>query len=316
MSVIDHKIHINHKLGFGTIFVILIYTKIYSQIKNCLYIPSAINLISINDNPTFSKNWRELFDFLLIGDSFKTLDLVQKENVSFYQVYKKFKSCDFAYKEELITSIRNLFQDNFRKYLLKKDNAYVSIAIHLRCPCDLETLNGILTLPYQLFDQDYKIYDNCNSYYKLLYSGIINDIYSKHSNFKKVKLNIHSLCSNLILDEFICLLDPSIEITIHRNSAYLSFIDIIQSDYFIAGHSSFSYLALLLRESNTYIRSGFRHYVPSNVTIIKERQLKKSLFGTFFLPFLEIKKFSIFIYYYLVSFCFYSKNFFLRRYDK
>jgi hypothetical protein len=315
MTIIDHKISINHKLGYGTIFIILIYTKIYSKILKCHFVPSNISLLPINDNPSYTINWFKLFDFLLVDKSSRTIDSDSIERISFYKAYNKFKSCDFAHKEALIADIRNVFNENFRTHFKRKECDYVSISIHLRCSCDVETVKGILTLPYQYFDQDYKIYDNSQNYYMQLFSGIINDIYHKHCNFKKVKLNIHSLCSSLVLDEFIGHLNPSLEVTIHRNSAYLSFIDFIQSDYFIASHSSFSYLALMLRDSNTYIRSGFRHYIPCYVNILNECQLKKNLFGDLILPFLKVKKFLIYTHYYFLSFFTYSKNFFLRRDD-
>jgi len=315
MKNIDHKIDSHHQLGFGAIFVILIYIKIYSHIKNFSYMPSGISLIPINDDPSYSNNWSQLFDFLLPQKNLNEFAYKSKERISFYKAYGAFKSCEINFKENLISGIRKDFLKNFQKYIPHKSEDCVTIAIHLRCPCDLEILKGILSLPYQLFNQDYKIYDNCYEYYKLLFSCLINDIYSKHHNNKIVKLNIHSLCSDLELNELIILLNPNIEVKIFRTSAYLSFIDFIQSDHFIAGHSSFSYLALLLREANTYIRSGFRHYVPLNVFIIDESDIKKNYFGALKLPFLIINKFFIYSYYYLVSFLTFSKNFLLRRND-
>ena len=47
----------------------------------------------------------------------------------------------------------------------------------------------------------------------------------------------------------------------------------IEADYLIMAQSSFSYLASFINRGSKYIRNGFRHVLPADVTIIKDYKL-------------------------------------------
>lgn len=316
MNNYDHNISINHKLGYGAIFEILIYTKIFAHINKGTYCPSRIFLIPINDDIENNENWHQIFNFLL---QFNLIGYDQNvKRISFFKAYRAFKSCSNSFKEELLNNVRKEFYENFNKKYPTESKNIITIAIHLRCPSEVETVGGILTLPYQHFDQNYHIFDNCTSYYKLLFSFTVNKIYDNITNNgtnKKIKLHVHSLCNKALLEQFKLLINPNIEVIYFSDNAFKSFIDFIQCDHFIAAHSSFSYLAVLLRNSNTYIRGGFRHYVPKYVNIIDEKFFWNYNFYEFKFYYLNFIKFFIHFYYYIRSAFAYFKNFLIGKKD-
>jgi hypothetical protein len=67
------------------------------------------------------------------------------------------------------------------------------------------------------------------------------------------------------------LLDQNIQVNFFlKEAAPKAFLDMICADILIASHSSFSWLALLLRSKKTYIRRGFRHFITLDTEVIDE----------------------------------------------
>ena len=67
------------------------------------------------------------------------------------------------------------------------------------------------------------------------------------------------------------LLDKKIKIRFFLNElAPYSFLDLVFADILVASHSSFSWLALLLRNGPSYIRKGFRHFTTESTSTLDE----------------------------------------------
>ena len=121
-----------------------------------------------------------------------------------------------------------------------------------------------------MFSYDYGLPDNNPTYYSELYANAVNKIVSEH-NIERPILHVHSTGQRGAFNLFESLLYPEIRVKYFLNAhPPSSFLDLIFADIMIASHSSFSWLAILLRNGPTYIRKNFRHFLPKNTKVIQE----------------------------------------------
>lgn len=194
-------------------------------------------------------------------------------NIPFDVSYKSIKNMRESSREELLKVVRNKFDAAFEKNNLKPSEikSQFVIAIHLRSfgVGDVEFFKNY-TYPWQYFNRDYGLSDNCPEYYGKLYSKTIND-YIKALPDNDIVLHVHSSASIEDLKPLISRIDSKIKIKFcGEQLAPLAFMDMIYADILIASHSSFSWLALLLRKKPSKIRKGFRYILPENTTLLDE----------------------------------------------
>jgi hypothetical protein len=111
--------------------------------------------------------------------------------------------------------------------------------------------------------------DNNPEYYSRLYASAVNSV-SKCVN-KKILLHVHSTGIPSDFEAFLSQVDPNISAKLFLDEvAPVAFMDMLCSDILIGSHSSFSWLAILLRDKPSYIRKGFRHFLPDNTFELRE----------------------------------------------
>ena len=98
----------------------------------------------------------------------------------------------------------------------------------------------------------------------------------KNNKLKKNKIKI-ILCSTGPKDDFDILTKKLKKITqvisfIDKDD-FNTFIKLINANYLILSHSSFSYIASFLCRGKKYIRENFRHPLPYDVNVVKDKVL-------------------------------------------
>jgi hypothetical protein len=215
--------------------------------------------------------WNNAFSFL------------SKEKVD-SNLYKNIKILNFNFLLDYFTKLNiserdfllKIAGDEFRKSVsesnlnTKYDLNKYNIAVHFRAKQSTDKPPfKYYTYPWQYFNIDYDLPDNNPIYYAKLYANVINQI-SKMTEVQVV-LHLHTMASDDDLKYFLSLIESNIEIKIKRKILSINaLIEFVYADVFIGSHSSFSWLAILLRDKQSYIRKNFRHFLPSNTKTIDE----------------------------------------------
>lgn len=219
-----------------------------------------------------SNAWNEIFEFLVGDNTEKNDSIIIQEisEISFSKTYKYLNSIGEERREALLHLARQkLFIHLKLKGLYKKNECY-TISAHLRTLSIGDVLANTSSFPWQHFNVDYGLSNNNPIYYEKMYSKCINGI-ARRSGHDRVLLRIHSTTNPYTFESFTQLLDSNITVEFCTDmNAPDAFLDMLYSDVLIASHSSFSWLALLLRERQSFIRGGFRHFTTRHTTIIDE----------------------------------------------
>ncbi len=235
------------------------------------------------DQQSIEADWEHLFGFLGNKISFpnalpnldpdQALAAGQVYNAPFSLSYSYVVQLDAQALQALLQVSRTQFKDHLQAYpeLLPPKEDGTVIALHLRDrskgdpPFSIKTL-----LDWQMFSLDYGLPDNNPQYYSRLYAHAVNQIVSKYAIEKPI-LHIHSTGEEKSFKQLLSLLDNKVQVKLFlRTSPPQSFLDLVLSDYLIASHSSFSWLASLLHTGPTFIRGKFRHFVTPDTQIIEE----------------------------------------------
>ena len=240
------------------------------------------------DHLAIEQDWEKIFSFLGPKDTFDNPlqninlknDLVGGEtyNAPFEVSYQFLNSLGIRSLKTLLDSARNRFEENIKQfpdlYPVRKNHngqAEIIIALHLRDrskgdpPFSMKTL-----LDWQMFSRDYGLPDNNPDYYSRLYANAVNQIVAKNSIDNPI-LRIHSTGEKSSFAQLLSLLNPKIKVEFFLNThPPKSFLDLVFADYLIASHSSFSWLASLLRKGPTFMRRKFRHFVSPETQWIDE----------------------------------------------
>lgn len=246
----------------------------YNQLSSLHYEPSEVQFIN--------SLWQKIFSFLgeCIDidvfppdfDSTKNHDDQTIYNVPFRISYEYLQKLNIHQREILLDTARKVFYANMQQHYpeLCRKNDEFTIAIHLRDFSKGDPPKSIKLIDWQIFSYDYGLPDNNPEYYARMFAFNINKIISKVKPIKPI-LNVHSTGNKETYSYFLSLLDPDIKVNLLLNEpAPYSFLDLIYSDILIASHSSFSWLALLLRDKPSYIRRGFRHFITDKTQILDE----------------------------------------------
>ena len=265
--------------GAGSLYQKYLFSYLYALGKEDSYIHSPAKLFKAHykqeDLEKVEKLWELIFSSITSCNnnhkSNSERDFLL--NIPFGLTYKYIKNMKKSDRENLLRIVRKRFYESLQKNGLKpyhNQNEFI-IAIHLRSfgAGDIDFFKNY-TYPCQYFDCDYGLIDNCSEYYGKLYSKAINDYIILMPN-KRIVVHIHSTASSQDLKALISRLDPKIQIKLcSEQLAPLAFIDMVYADILIASHSSFSWLALLLRDRASKIRKGFRYFLPENAILIDE----------------------------------------------
>ncbi len=213
--------------------------------------------------------WKKIFSFLHVNIKTKSL---KASEVSFELAYQKISELAQNEREKLLEAARAAFNYSVKEANLlpaMKLDRYV-IAIHLRGfgSGDIDWFENY-TFPWQYFNKDYGLPDNNPGYYAKLYANIVNKVFAECKDKVKI-LHIHTTINQLDLEYFLGLIAGDVKVVIIADSAPIAFLDLVYADVLIASHSSFSWLASLLRTKVTYIRADFRYFTTLSTKIIPE----------------------------------------------
>ena len=276
----------DHQEGAGSFYQRFILAYLFAKENNLKYIHAKNTPCLAHYDPNESENinamWEEIFLFLgtrvdiyiPVSDfhSESDHDLKTIYHIPFKTAYEYLEALDFDKREVLLEKFRLEFYRNLNKKFIpvKECKTDFIIAIHLRDSSRGDPIKSIKLIDWQLFSYDYGLPDNNPSYYSKLYATTINKIILEQKPSNAI-LHIHSTGNPEVFSQFTELLDPRLRIKFFLNHpAPLSFLDLIFSDIMIASHSSFSWIAILLRSKKTFIRKDFRHFLTANTSIIEE----------------------------------------------
>ena len=196
-------------------------------------------------------------------------------NIPFHVSEKIITNTSLLERTKLIKKFRREFW-SFNKKKINKDNKSFTIVLHIRNKSKGDTISGMSTLPYQIFNYDYGLPNNNPIFYKKWYLLIVKKILSEINSSKKKKILI---CSTGKKSDFLLLkkeLDKICKTDLYLNiDEFKTFKKMITADYLVLSQSSFSYLASLISNGKKYIRNGFRHPLSSDVNIIRDDILMK-----------------------------------------
>ena len=286
MTKVTSLMAIQHEEGAGSFYQRPFLVNLFAKANDLQFI-RANNFPSIShyedgDGVAINQMWNEIFQFLgdpvemhrqmplYITDATHSKDTVY--NVPFGTAYQYLDKLDIAKRDSYLKEVRNVFNSKINKFphLAKQDSGEFIIALHLRDSSKGDPPKSLKLIDWQLFSYDYGLPDNNPHYYARLYASNINRIINERRIMNPV-LHIHSTGNIDTFSELVELLDQKIKVQFFLNHpAPLSFLALVYADILIASHSSFSWLALLLRSGPSYIRKGFRHFLTQDTSILKE----------------------------------------------
>ncbi len=295
--------------GAGSLYQKYLFTYLYAISKKENYIHTAAKLYKGHyqdkDLEKIESLWTLIFYPITSCVELHQLDSTGEDliHTPFGATYKYIKSMKRNERENLFKDVRKRFTESFiinNLWNHYNQNEFI-IALHLRSfgVGDINFFKNY-TYPWQYFNCDYGLIDNCPEYYGKLYANAIND-YLNLIEKKKIIVHIHSTASIEDLKPLISRIDPRIDIKLcGEQLAPLAFLDMICADILIASHSSFSWLALLLREKPSRIRKGFRYILPENAILLDEVLYKDASYMEW--PIIFIKKVFNYLIFYPVYF--------------
>lgn len=276
----------NHNEGAGSFYQRPFLAYLFAKANNLEFV-NAINIPSSNHYTPFEANaihdlWGKIFKFL--GEPTEVLGSIPDfhsaaknckdviYNVPFHTSYHYLANLSTQVRETLLGQAREEFRRNIQSsfFCPVKQSANFVIAIHLRDTSKGDPPKSLKLIDWQLFSHDYGLPDNNPLYYAKLYATNINEIVRKHKILNPI-LHIHSTGNRENFSFFLSLLDEKINIKFFLNElAPYSFLDLVFADILVASHSSFSWLALLLRNGPSYIRKDFRHFTTELTSTLDE----------------------------------------------
>jgi len=251
------------------------FTPLKNPHSNCHY--------QDKEGEKITQDWEDIFHFL--GEpSEPTLPIKRLDDsielTSEYLYHAPFDlshaflaKMDGAQRKVLLEKIQTLFKEHILKYPkfnpTKEEGTIIALHLRDRSKGDPKFSKKTL-LDWQMFSIEYGLPDNNPDYYSRLYAHAINKIVSENVIAKPI-LHLHSTGEEKSFKQLFSLLDKKIEVKLFLSThPPASFLDLVRSDYLIASHSSFSWLASLLHTGPTFIRGNFRHFVTPKTQFIEE----------------------------------------------
>jgi hypothetical protein len=290
MSVITYsQSEREHTEGVGSLYQRELLAYLISLFFNSKFERSILFFYKKHNKNIFIKKFDQLFDFFgkkknkniySLIKQVKNINELKKNkfiyNLPFHLSEKLFSKFSFKKRKELINKFRKEFWEFNKKNLIKKkDKKYNTIVLHIRNRSKGDVIFGELTFPYQIFSYDYNLPDHNPIFYSNWYLSLVKKIIIEKKLFnKKIKIYI---CSTGLFSDFSYLYNKLKKIAPTKlflnKEEFRTFRLMIEADYLIMAQSSFSYLASFINRGSKYIRNGFRHVLPADVTIIKDYKL-------------------------------------------
>ena len=206
--------------------------------------------------------WDSVLKFLnsfSIGEPHDTEDL---RFVTFQQVMSIIDAATEEHFEQALSKIRQ--QVNLNGEMRDKPK----VTIHLRAKSRGDVVLGFESLPYEYVDQDYGLARDNPYYYSRLYTRILNVVAADAGC--EIDVVVCSSANVLFLQNFFRGLNGEINLHIASRPDYEDFKHMVDCDVLIMAKSSLSYLASMLNPNQKYIREGYRHRLPPDVTIFRD----------------------------------------------
>jgi hypothetical protein len=275
--------------GYGSLFQREILAYLVSKYYKGLFFRSKL-FFNKKNNPNFkiTKKFNNLFNFIGKLRSNKNSDIKNITKTKQIKNLNKNSTYNISFKLSL-NFFNNLKKKNNKNLILnlrkkfwykrkKKDLNCKTIAIHIRNYRKIDGLVGAVgdrSIKYQFFNHDYNLPYYNKNFFTLWIESLVKLIIKKN-RLKKNKFNI-ILCSTGPRNDFDILRKKlrtkALIISYIDKDDFNTFIKLINADYLILSHSSFSYIASFLCRGKKYIREGFRHPLPYDVNIIKDKVL-------------------------------------------
>lgn len=267
--------------GAGSQYQRKLLTYLYAKSKGLKYVDIDDPLYLQGDDIAHSIDeikllWNKAFSFLHRVYCNQDVSLKTKI-VDFKEVLRYFSALNNSERDLLLKTAADEFRMSIDRSDFKTDyeKNKLHIALHLRAQDKTDITHfRYFSYPWQYFNVDYGLPDNNPDYYSRFFASQINRIGSQTS--QPVVLHIHTMASEDDLAGLLKLVSSNIEVRVIRQKISINaVIDFVLADVFIGSHSSFSWLALLLRVGPSYLRGGFRHFVPSHTEKIQEIYYQK-----------------------------------------
>jgi hypothetical protein len=284
-----------HKEGVGSIYQSILFAYLFSRYINVpfIYFEPSFYRGHYPNSKNVSESWFSIFKFLnkYKSDKIECIDSFSNYidgnynfdevvvNIDFnhsHNILKKLKAENF---NKLVSDLRHEFWGELNTVNKIENNKYV-VALHLRDLNEGDVVFDKKSLPWQYFSFDYKLVDNNHKYYCELYSSCVNNLL-KNNHYLNIDLHIHTNAKAEILKPLIEKIHNKINVKTFISSPIdTTFIDFLTADMLVAYHSSFSWIATMLRKDPSLIRKNFRHIIFENTKIIEENFYYK---GSYFL---------------------------------
>jgi hypothetical protein len=277
----------DHKEGVGSIYQGILFAFLLSRYlkKKFIYYEPSFYKGHYKNIDEISTRWFIIFKFLNKYkseecehiESYNNIikkNIFDKEtiiNIEFSDSYNILINLDRQILDKLINDLRVEFWSDLKDLNFFPRKKYI-LAIHLRDLNNGDVVIDKKSLPWQYFSYDYKLIDNNYDYYCKLYSSCINNILNTNLNDKfDIELHIHTNANAKTLGPLIKKIDKRIDVKLYINAPVdITFLDFLTADLLIAYHSSFSWIATLLRVEPSFLRNKFRHIYFKNTEIISE----------------------------------------------
>ncbi len=256
----------------------------FVRFNNSLYTGHEIQS---NLSADTERGWAALFSFL--GEPGVSSDRVQLLtelseisvpladdflwSIPFEVSYPFIARLDPSLRAKLIEQLRKEFWGNLPSAYVRhaehlRTERYV--ALHIRNRSRGDVVHGLETFPWQCFSVDYGLLNNNPRFYANFYAKLIMKICEKH-NIKQVR--VFSTGDHADFWRLMKFLEPYNARLFLNRSSHLDFFELANADALVMAHSSFSWLAALINVNHVYVRSGFRHFVPANATVIEDDEI-------------------------------------------
>jgi hypothetical protein len=277
-----------NKEGAGSLYQRELFAYLYAKLKGYSYV-RVKNEYFLGHEPidanqySVQNEWEQFFGFFgdFVGELNSFLDIRREED--FDSRSKYLNSLDFNFSYESIASLKPLVRANLIRdlrataietigkasliSLIKIKEPY--LGVHIRNQSKGDVVVGLAGLPWQYFNVDYGLRNQNPIFYSRLYAAMIQHACLEN---KLNRVRIYSVGSE---NDFIYLrsllpLTLNLEILLNRDS-FSDFQELVGASAMIMSHSSFSWLATFFNSGPCYVREGFRHFLPPNVTVIRDQ---------------------------------------------
>ena len=203
-----------------------------------------------------------------IGSNIRNIKFQDAQNTLSNMNTKQFDNLVSEFRDQFIFHNKDLILDCRMKF-----SGQHSIGLHLRNYSSGDSQIGEMSLPWEIFSEDYGLPNQNNMFYAHYYSAICFAIKREHAAFQsEFPLYIYST-GELNDFRYICnfLSRLGFQPKLHLNRpSYMDFIELISHTHMVCAKSSLSYIAGLCSRSLKYARKKGNRFLYTSDTILVE----------------------------------------------